>query len=425
MEKKILIHISQLVTPTGSSAKHGKEMQQVKKIEDAAVFIVDGIIKKVGPTADILSEMETEGIDTIDLNGHAVLPGFVDSHTHFLFGGYRPEEFMMRLQGIPYIEIHKKGGGIQNTVQATRSLSEEEMYRLGRKRLMDMLSMGVTAVEGKSGYGLDRDCELRQLKVLQALNRDLPVSIAGTYLGAHSIPEEYKGQPDAYLTFMIREMLPLIRQEKLAEFVDIFCEKGVFTFAQSRRFLQAAREMGFETKIHADEIVSTKGAELAAELQAVSADHLLMISEQGILDLAQSSTIATLLPCTAFCLNQPYAPARKMIDAGCAVALASDYNPGSSFTNSIPLLFALSAIQMKLSLEEILCALTLNGAAAIKKSKEIGSIEPGKRADLVVLSVPQYEFLVYHTCKNMVYEVIKDGKSVYKNTEPELMGEKE
>ncbi|HOO27403.1 MAG TPA: amidohydrolase family protein, partial [Lachnospiraceae bacterium] len=163
----------------------------------------------------------------------------------------------------------------------------------------------------------------------------------------------------------------------------------------------------------------------AAELQAVSADHLLMISEQGILDLAQSSTIATLLPCTAFCLNQPYAPARKMIDAGCAVALASDYNPGSSFTNSIPLLFALSAIQMKLSLEEILCALTLNGAAAIKKSKEIGSIEPGKRADLVVLSVPQYEFLVYHTCKNMVYEVIKDGKSVYKNTEPELMGEKE
>lgn len=417
MERIILINISQLVTPEGTSAKHGSEMNKVKKMENAAVVIEDGKIAFVGTTTEVMTSYDMEKAEIHDLSGHTLLPGFVDSHTHFIFGGYRPEEFMMRQKGVPYIEIHKSGGGIQNTVEATRNLTEDEMYELGMQRLSDMLSMGVTTVEGKSGYGLDYDCEMRQLQVMQKLEKSQPVSIVKTYLGAHSIPLEYKENPDAYLDFMIKDMLPVIKEKNLAEFVDVFCEDGVFTTEQSKRLLEAAKAEGFGLKIHADEIVSTKGAELAAKLKAVSADHLLAISKEGIGDLAQSETIATLLPCTAFCLNKPYAPARKLIDSGCAVALASDYNPGSCFTNSIPLMFALAVIHMGMTLEEALCALTLNGASALGREKEIGSIEVGKKADMVVLSVPQYEFLVYHTCKNVVSEVIKEGKIVYQRNE--------
>lgn len=413
MDKKILIHISQLVTPVGKTARHGSSMKQVKKIEDAAIVIMDGIIAAVGTTDEILAKRDLMNVTVRDMSGKTILPGFVDSHTHFVFGGYRPEEFMMRLSGVPYIEIHKRGGGIQNSVEATRALKEEEMYELGRERLFDMLSMGVTTVEGKSGYGLDEACELRQLRALKRLDDDMPLDIAATYLGAHSIPPEYKEKPDDYISFLITKMLPQIKEEKLAEFVDVFCEEGVFSIEQSKRLLLAAKAAGFRTKIHADEIASTGGAELAAELDAASADHLLMISEAGIKKMAESDTIATLLPCTAFCLNKPYAPARRMIDAGCAVALASDYNPGSCFTNSIPLMFALAVIHMGMTLDEALCALTLNGAAAIGRAEEIGTVEIGKRADFAVLSVPQYEFLVYHTCKNLVSEVIKDGKTVY------------
>ena len=417
MERQILINISQLVTPEGSTAKHGNAMNDIKKIEKAAVVVEDGRIAFVGTTENVKASYRLEEENVRDMTGHALLPGFVDSHTHFIFGGYRPEEFMMRQKGVPYIEIHKAGGGIQNTVDATRKLDSAQMYRLGQVRLKDMLSMGVTTAEGKSGYGLDHDCELKQLQVLKKLNETQPVSVVSTYLGAHSIPVEYKKNPDAYLDFMITEMLPEIKKKQLAAFTDVFCEEGVFTKEQAKRLLSAARKSGFGLKIHADEIVSTGGAELAAELGAVSADHLLAISAQGICDMAKSETIATLLPCTAFCLNKPYAPARKMIDAGCAVALASDYNPGSCFTNSIPLMFALAVIHMGMTLEEALCALTLNGAAAVGMEKEIGSIEVGKKADLVVLSAPKYEFLVYHTAKNLVCEVIKNGKTVYQKGE--------
>ena len=287
------------------------------------------------------------------------------------------------------------------------------MMTEGAKRLQDALSMGVTTMEGKSGYGLDQETELRMLRVMRTLDQTQPVDLAVTYLGAHSIPVEYRNDPDSYITFMIRTMLPIIRKDHLAEFVDVFCEEGVFSTKQSGRLLSAAKQEGFGTKIHADEIVSTGGAELAASLSCVSADHLLMISDQGIRDLAGSQTVATLLPCTAFCLAKPYAPARKLIDAGCAVALASDYNPGSCFTNSIPLLFALAVIHMHMTLPEALCAMTINGAAAIGRAETIGSIEPGKKADLVILDPPDYEFLIYNTAKNQVREVFKNGRSVY------------
>lgn len=415
MERVLFLHIAELVTPIGREAHRGSRMNEVQRIRDAAMLVEDGVIRRVDTSAILLAECLTrmDGVQVVDLTGHAVIPGFVDSHTHFVFGGYRPDEFMLRLQGAPYIEIHKMGGGIASTVKATRSADKETLKESGRERLADMLSMGVTTVEGKSGYGLDHDCELTQLEVMKELDEEQPVDIVRTFLGAHSIPEEYAADPDAYIMFLIHEMLPTIKDRQLAEFVDIFCEDGVFSAAQSETLLSAAMRQGFGAKIHADEIVSTGGAELAARIGAASADHLLMISEEGINDLAEGQTVATLLPCTAFCLNKPYAPARKIIDAGCAVALASDYNPGSCYTNSIPLMLGLAVIHMGMTLNEALTALTLNGAAALRRADRIGSLEPGKRADFSVLRTPQVEFLVYHTCKNQVEQVYKGGRRVY------------
>ena len=414
MKRTILTNISEVVTPEGKAALHGRNMGKVKRIKDAAIVIEEGKILAVGANDAIRKQYASRDIILQDMTGSCILPGFVDSHTHFIFGGYRPEEFMMRLKGASYLEIHKAGGGIWNTVQATRKMSLEKMVQTGKERLADMLSMGVTTAEGKSGYGLDKECELRQLEALSILKKEQPVSLVSTFLGAHSIPEEYRGKSDAYIDFLIEEMLPAVKEKNLAEYVDIFCENSVFSCEQSRYYLQKAKEMGFGVKIHADEMEALGGSGVAAEVGAVSADHLLMIREKDCEKLAASDTVATLLPATAFCLHKPYAPARELIDNGCAVALASDYNPGSCFTNSIPLLFALAVIHMKMSLEEALCALTLNGAAAVGRADRIGSIESGKAADLVVLEKPQYEFLVYHTGKNMVREVYKDGNIVYR-----------
>ncbi|GHV79871.1 imidazolonepropionase [Spirochaetia bacterium] len=411
----LLYHASQLVTPIGNSLKHGKDMGKLEIIPDAAVYIEGDTIKETGPTGMLLKKhpLDTAGMESIDLSGKAIIPGFVDSHTHFVFGGYRPEEFMMRLSGAQYLDIMKMGGGIQSTVNATRNTPAETLFSDGFTRLNDMLSMGVTTVEGKSGYGLDKDCELKQLEVLNRLNKEHPVDVETTYMGAHAIPRDYPGGSSAYIEFMLKEVLPLVRDRKLARFADIFCEEGVFTTEESAKYLRVCKDMGFGTKIHADEIIPLGGGELAAELGCVSADHLLAVSDKGIGMLADSDTAATLLPCTAFCLHKPYAPARKMIDAGCAVALASDYNPGSCFTNSIPLIFSLGVIHMGMTIEEALCSLTLNGAGALKKAGAIGSIEPGKKADITVLAYPDYRFLVYHSAKNIVTMVIKNGKVCY------------
>lgn len=418
MKRTILEHISQLATPSGKTARHGAKMNEMKCISDAAVVIEDGIIRRVGTAAEIEAEYRGQVLsERKDMKGCTVLPGFVDPHTHFLFGGERSEEFMMRLAGVPYMEIHNKGGGIQNTVEATRKLTHDEMYSVGKKRLNRMLSMGITTVEGKSGYGLDRECELRELEVMKELDCSQPVSVVRTYLGGHSVPAEYRGKSDGYIDFMINEMLPEIREKKLAEFADIFCEEGVFSIVQSERFLRAAAEMGFGLRIHADEIVSTGGAELAASLNAASADHLLMISDEGIRRLAASETTVDILPCTAFCLNKPYAPARRMIDAGCAVALASDLNPGSCCTNSVPLIFALAVMKMGMTPAEALCAFTLNAAASLGRAERIGSIEEGKDADLTVIAEPGIDYLVYHTCINSVSMVMKQGKTVYERQE--------
>jgi imidazolonepropionase len=412
----VIKNASDLVTCSGFRAKKGPEMADLYTIHDGCVVIEGGQISFVGKTSDLPGRPAPEKFDIIDADGKAVLPGFVDSHTHFVFGGYRADEFAWRLNGMSYMEIMVRGGGIVSTVSDTRKASREELMESGKKRLDSMLSFGVTTVEGKSGYGLDRDTEIRQLEAMGELDRTHPVDVVRTFLGAHAVPTEYKGKTEEFLDFVGDTVLPEVSERGLAEFCDIFCEKDVFSVKQSRRLLTRARELGLKLTLHADEIVQLGGAELAAELGAVSADHLLQASDQGIKDLAHAGVVATLLPLTAFSLKEPYARARAMIDNNCAVALATDLNPGSCFSESIPLLFALAALYMNLSVEEAVTALTINGAGALDKAKSIGSIDVGKKGDAVILEFPSYRFIPYHIGVNTVEKVIKGGNLVYDKT---------
>lgn len=414
----IIKNASQLVTCSGFKAKQGKEMSDLHIIDDGAVVIEEGIIKAVGKTEDVLNgfndaDLNIAEFDIIDAAGKAVLPGFVDSHTHFVFAGYRADEFSWRLRGDSYMEIMKRGGGILNTVKATRAAKKEELIETGIKRLDSMVSFGVTTVEGKSGYGLDHGTEIKQLEVMEGLNRDHPVDIVRTFLGAHAVPEDYKGREDAFIDYMIDTVIPEVADRNLAQFCDIFCEKNVFSVEQSRRLLLKAKENGLKIKIHADEIVQLGGAELAAEIGAVSADHLLQASDKGIIDMAEAGVVATLLPGTAFCLKEPYARGRYMIDKNCAVALATDLNPGSCFTESIPLIFALATLYMNISIEEAITALTINGAAALDMADTTGSLDVGKIGDVIILEYPSYKFIPYHIGVSTVEKVIKKGKLIF------------
>lgn len=407
----LIKHAAEIVTSTGTAAKKGIDMNRLERITDGALLVKDGIIEWVGATAD-LPICNDKNLKVIDAAGCSVIPGFVDSHTHFVFGGYRPEEFFWRLSGTPYLEILERGGGILNTVKATQSMDYEAMIQTGSERLDAMLAMGVTTVEGKSGYGLDLDTELQQIRAMGQLNKNHTIEVVPTYMGAHAVPPAYRGRPDDYVEFIVQKVLPAVVEQGVAEFCDVFCEKGVFSVEQSRKILKAASYMGLKVKIHADEIVSFGGAELAAELGAISADHLLQASDKGIADMAARGVVATVLPMTAFCLREEYARARTIIDNGGAVALATDYNPGSCFSHSIPMLIALAAIQLKLSPAEVLTALTLNGAAAVGRADTIGTLERGKQADIVMLRYPSHLFLSYHVGMDIVDMVIKKGQVV-------------
>jgi len=414
MKNNIMIkNAAELVTCSGFKAKQGKDMSELHIIEDGAVVIEEGIIKAVGKTEEILEKYDERDFQVIDASNKAVLPGFVDSHTHFVIGGYRAEEFSWRLRGDSYMEIMQRGGGIVNTVKATREASFEELMSTGLKRLDSMLSFGVTTVEGKSGYGLDLETEIKQLKVMDELDKIHPLDIVKTFMGAHATPVEFKGKTDDYVEFIIENVMPEIAEQKLAEFSDVFCEKNVFSIEQTRRIQEKAKELGFKIKLHADEIVQFGGAELAAQLGAVSADHLLQVSEKGIKDMANSGVVATLLPCTAFSLKESFAPGRKMIDNGCAVALATDFNPGSCFCESIPLVIALATLQMNIKTEEAITAFTINAAAALDRANEIGSIDPGKKGDILILEFPSYKFIPYHIGVSTVEKVIKNGTIVF------------
>ena len=418
MSENLIIFNARIVTPTGFSARKGEEMSQLQIIENGTVEVTKGIITYVGENRGEDRDGYYQHYWHYNARGHCLLPGFVDSHTHFVFGGERSEEFSWRLKGESYMSIMERGGGIASTVKATRKMNFLKLRSTAESFLKKMSTMGVTTVEGKSGYGLDRETELLQLKIMRSLNNDehKRVDIVSTFLGAHALPEEYKGKSeeykergDDYIDFLIREMLPVVRENELAECCDVFCEQGVFSIEQSRRLLQAAKDQGFLLKLHADEIVSLGGAELAAELGALSADHLLHASDAGIRAMADTGVVATLLPLTAFALKEPYARGREMIDAGCAVALATDLNPGSCFSGSIPLTIALACIYMKLSVEETITALTLNGAAALHRADRIGSIEVGKQGDFVVLNSANYHILPYYIGMNSVIMTIKGG----------------
>lgn len=409
MNNLIIKNAAQVVACSGFAGKRGKKMNNLHVFENGTVIVTDGIISHVLKQGEAIPVNESD-YTVISAEGKALLPGFVDPHTHFVFGGYREEEFAWRMRGDSYMDIMNRGGGIVNTTRATREASEDELFASGKMRLDAMMKLGITTVEGKSGYGLDKETELKQLRVMRRLNDEHPMDIVSTFMGAHATPAEWKGREDEFLDYNINEVMPVVAQEKLAECADIFCEKNVFTIEQSRRYLQAAREHGFKLKIHADEIVPFGGAELAAELGCLSADHLLQASDKGIRDMAEAGVVATLLPLTAFSLREEFARARTMIDNNCMVALATDLNPGSSFSASVPLLFALACIYMKMSPEEAVTAFTINSAAAVGRAGKIGSIDVGKQADLVLLQFPSYKFLPYHVGMNIVDTVIKNGK---------------
>lgn len=411
----LIIRHATVVTPLGSKGRKGAEMAELHEIQDGAVVITGGRITYVGSDAGIPEIDDSISYRRIDAEGRVLLPGFVDSHTHLIFGGYRPDEFEWRLKGDSYMSIMERGGGIQSTVNATRNESAEALREKAQWFIDRMVATGVTTVEAKSGYGLETVTELKMLDVINELADDpnQKLRVVPTFLGAHAVPAEYKGRTGEYVDMMISEMLPAVKGK--ARFCDIFTEKNVFEIEDSRRFLKAAREAGFELKLHADEIVTLGGAELAAEIGAVSADHLLHVSDEGVRRMAEAGTVATLLPLTAFALREPYAPARKFIDAGAVVALATDLNPGSCFSGSIPLTIALACIYMKMSIEETITALTLNGAAAVGLADEIGSIEAGKSGDVIMLEYDNYRMLPYYIGMNCVRTVISKGKIVCQN----------
>lgn len=404
-----------IVTPIGREAVKGEGMRHLNVIEDGAILIKDGVIRYVGNSNPLRQIYSLFGhgatFREINAEGRVVLPGFVDSHTHAVFGGFRPDEFRWRLEGESYMSIMEKGGGIQNTVNATREASTADLVKNADWLMNRMIQMGVTTAEVKSGYGLDFNTEAKMLSAISQLAAKHKIEVIPTFLGAHAVPAEYKGRTSEYVDLIIEKMLPKFR--KVAKFCDIFTEKNVFEIEDSRRLMSAAKSMGYKLKFHADEIVPLGGAELAAELGAVSADHLLHVSDAGIKAMAEKNVVATLLPLTAFALKEEYAPARKMIEAGCAVSLATDLNPGSCFSGSIPLTIALACIYMKMTVEEVITALTINGAAACGLADRKGSIEPGKDGDIVMLHFDNINMLPYYVGMNCVKTTIAKGKILY------------
>jgi imidazolonepropionase len=408
----LIVGISELATPLGNSAQRGAAMRDIYRVPDAAIVARGGLIEYAGPREGLTPDL-VEGLAPIDARQMAAMPAFVDSHSHFVFAGYRSGEFLRRAGGESYMEIHAAGGGIARSVEATRAASLEELVALGESRAWAMVQQGVGTVEAKSGYGLDLETELRQLAAAGTIAERVPIDVVTTYLGLHSVPEEFDSA-SRYVDFAIAEVLPAVAASGLARFCDAFCEQGVFGVEDCRRFLSAGKALGLGVKIHAEEIERTGGALLASELGATSADHLLKATPEDFLSLSQALVVATCLPLTSFCLREGHAKARAMIDSGLAVALATDLNPGSAFSGSIPLAIALAVLEMGMTIEETLTALTLNGAAALGLAAETGSLERGKRADFVLLDAPSIDFLPYRSGVNLVAAVYKGGELAYR-----------
>lgn len=406
----VVKHIKQLVTvrSDGKRAKVGAEMRELGILEHATVLIEDGLFRWIGTDEQFNLPLH-EDAHIIDASGLVALPGFVDAHTHAVFAGSRENEFAMRAEGKTYQEIAQHGGGILSTVQATRAVTKKELKKLASTWLDGMLRHGTTTVEIKSGYGLSEDDEMKLMQAINELADEHFITVVPTFLGAHAVPPEYQSNPDEYVALICDRMLPYLARRHMARFCDVFCENGYFSVEQSRRILQKAQSLGLNVKVHADELAPSGGSILAAEMNATSADHLEHIDDAGIRKLRESGVVAVLLPGVSLFLNHAYAPARKLIDAGVPVALATDFNPGSCMSFSMPLMMTLACTQMRMTPEEAITACTLNGAAALKLSDTVGSVELGKQGDLVLYRVPNYRFLAYHFGVNHVKTVIKRG----------------
>lgn len=415
----LLIHAAELVTISekGSRPVVGRGLEDLGIIPDGAVAASGGRIVGVGATDDVMRAFPP-GPDTqvLDVSGQTVIPGFVDPHTHLVYAGSREHEFGKKLRGIPYLDILAEGGGILSTVRATRAAGEQDLLEQSRRRLRAMIAHGTTTVEAKSGYGLNLDDELKQLRVAETLAAHEPVNIVSTFMAAHALPPEYADHRDGYVRLIADSMIPRVAQQGLARFCDVFFEAGVFDERETRAVLQAARQAGMGLKLHADEITDLGGAALAAELGAISADHLLKANDDGLRGMAAAGTVAVLLPGTAFSLMVgEYARARDMIALGVPVALATDCNPGSSPTESMPMVLNLAAFQMRMTPAEALIGATLNAAHALGLASRVGSIEPGKQADFAILEVPNHLHLFYHYGTNPVKTVIHKGRVVCRN----------
>lgn len=412
----LVINAGELVTMAGGP-RRGASLRDPGTIQGGALAAYQGTIVDVGTTEEVLARVQTGPTTRVlDARGRAVTPGFVDAHTHLCFAGDRADEFAMRLQGATYQELAAAGGGILATVNATRRASEAGLVDLGLRRLDAITLTGTTTVEVKSGYGLTTADEMKQLRAIQKMAKLHPLDIVSTFMGAHEFPPEYRQNRAGYVDLICEEMLPVVAAEAsggelLARFCDVFTEHGVFTVEESRRILLRARQLGMGLKVHADELSDLSGAALAAEVGAISADHLLFASEAGLRAMAKAETVAVCLPGTAFCLmNVPYANARRMIDLGCTVALASDYNPGSCPAYSIPFIITLACMHLRLDPTEALAAATINGAAAIGVNDKVGSLEVGKQADLLVLDAPSHRHIPYRMGVGVVATVVKRGR---------------
>ena len=408
--KTLIKNIRQLISPVSENFSILSDFKRLNVYENVSLLVNNGIIEEIidNPSPDI----EVAGV--INARNQVVMPAFVDPHTHLVFAGTRENEFNMRIQGKTYMEIAKEGGGINSTVKETRMAAEEELYAIARRNLMKMIEHGVATFEIKSGYGLDTETELKQLRVIDRLRKTFPVDVKATFLGAHEVPPEYRDNKEKYIDILINEMLPAVKEQGIAEYCDIFCEKGVFDIEESRKILSKAKELGFKIRMHADELTPLGGAELAAELGAKSADHLVYITDKGIDAMVSKNVVFVMLPGTTFFLmSDKYAPAKKIAEKGGIVALSTDFNPGSSYTHSMPMIITLACLKMGLTIEQAINAATINAAYSLDLHNKTGSIHKGKQADLIFLDIPSYKFLVYNYGVNHITSVVKKGKIIF------------
>ncbi len=402
----VITNIGTLMTPEGRAAQGGSAQGQVRVLYDAWVTIEDDTIVGIGTGMPEIPK----NARVLDAQGKLVTPGLVDAHTHLIFGGWRQHEMALKLQGVPYLDILAQGGGILSTVNATHASDEQALADKASAALDEMLSFGTTTCEAKSGYGLSVEEELKQLRAIRLLNENHPIDLTATFMGAHAVPTAYKENREEYIRLICEEMIPGVAEEKLAKFCDVFCEKGVFSAEESKKILEAGKKYGLIPKIHADEIEPIGGSVLAGEIGAISAEHLIVCPPEGIASMAKGGTVACLLPCTSLYLGATFAPARDMVTAGVPVAMATDFNPGSCPCLNMQLVMNLGCLRYKLTPEEVLTAVTLNGAAAIGMADKVGSIEVGKLGDLVIWDGEDLNYICYRMGSNLAKTVIKKGK---------------